>query len=828
MAQLGDTTVIGDLSVTGKVWGEGNRVYIPDYNTFDPTKLNMQVGEMITVYNDLIDPTKSHAPWDHTSAGYLIRNNNEAAGSANSTYTLMIHNSSAGAEFATRVWIANAWQDWVIGGTGSTTTDEKNPIYYWDGTNDNTFFQKVLDDHNKNKDVVILSRFGYDTAWTNPDILPYIFVFSKTLTPISNQYKLCSNPVASKIDRSDATSDGTTVIANKYLDIYITVNSSNTTVTKVLHQWTTSAGNQNLYAKVLDTEVNYQKPYVPKYDGSPATKKYVDDNMPDVFYWDGKSSTTNTNNVALWNKIITKAKTKTVLVYASDESSTSDTKKSTFIINPADVKTTAGSSRLYSIPTYVGTQIENSKGGSVLSYRAMVSLTYSGSPLAITANTSISTNSVKSSTYLPTNSTSVTSYTPTYNYHPATKKYVDDYLYSGGEVDLSINALPTNNYGYVINSAPGVIIVDADPLNFSYSNEVTLDFDDISSISGRTKLIIDIDNSNYTMQESSGEYLIMADGEQIASTGDTHVEYIEGKFSSTQLIISSFPATPGIDTISFSIKRLIEKTQYIPVNNTIEYVPSDKYNPATKDYVDSLVYKTIGLSNITATGFTKGTAGATDYYTSSSSNGEITFTIPSNVSSINVLMSGYLPTSNDWVIIYKHEKDDIPVMGEEVGRISGDTPSVSAQSGYFEDETISIPISTLDYGKSITLYSNLSTSSGAENVVLVISAVPSGGDRDQFISATSQTDNGYSPTNPWDPATKRYVDQVAVKSPDGSITNWITLTKEQFEVAKTDGTIDSLPDGTVINVLDDEDSISVGLVTTQKTSKTCELPLDIT
>lgn len=826
MAQLGDTTVIGDLSATGKVWGEGNRVYIPDYNTFDPIKLNMQVGEMITVYNDLIDPTKSHAPWDHTSAGYLIRNNNEAAGSANSTYTLMIHNSSAGAEFATRVWIANAWQDWVIGGTGSTTTDEKNPIYYWDGTNDNTFFQKVLDDHNKNKDVVILSRFGYDTAWTNPDILPYIFVFSKTLTPISNQYKLCSNPVASKIDRSDATSDGTTVIANKYLDIYITVNSSNTTVTKVLHQWTTSAGNQNPYAKVLDTEVNYQKPYVPKYDGSPATKKYVDDNTPDVFYWDGKSSTTNTNNVALWQKIVNKAKTKTVLVYASEESNTALQKRAVFVISPADIPTTAKTVTFKGLLNLNALISNASLGTAYATYFPQVNVTFSANSV-VSSLVAINNGSMTSNYFLPTNSTSVTSYKPTHNYHPATKKYVDDYIYSGDELDSDMSAVTSVNYGYTTGGSGGTIMVFTNPATSSIMNEIDLELGKTNP-ENSTKLIIDIDTSNYRMENGVGTYSILIDGVEIASTGDTHIEYNEGIATSTEIYISDYPVDPSIDTITFTITRYIEKTQYIPVNNTIKYIPSNKYNPATKDYVDGLAYKSIRVSNVTATGFTKASVGGTDYYTSSSSNGEITFTIPSNVSSINILMSGYLPTSNDSVTVYKHDSTDMAILGEQVGYISGDIPEVLEQSGYFEDNLISIPISAQDYGKTITLYSNFSSSSGSEHVILVISAVPSGGERDQFISATSQTDNGYAPTNPWDPATKRYVDQVAVKSPDGSVTNWITLTKEQLETAKADGTIDSLPDGTVINVLDDEDSISVGLVTTQKTSKTCELPLDIT
>lgn len=52
MAQLGDTNIVGDLYATGKVWGDASRIYVPDYNALDPNELNLQVGEMVTVYND--------------------------------------------------------------------------------------------------------------------------------------------------------------------------------------------------------------------------------------------------------------------------------------------------------------------------------------------------------------------------------------------------------------------------------------------------------------------------------------------------------------------------------------------------------------------------------------------------------------------------------------------------------------------------------------------------------------------------------------------------------------------------------------------------------
>lgn len=116
MAQLGDTTVIGDIFATGRIIGEGNRIYVPDYNAFDPTELSLQVGEMATIYNNIFDTTKSHAPWADTSAGYVIKNNAEEKTSNNCVYTIVIHRSNSSGDFATRVWQNKKWNSWITGG----------------------------------------------------------------------------------------------------------------------------------------------------------------------------------------------------------------------------------------------------------------------------------------------------------------------------------------------------------------------------------------------------------------------------------------------------------------------------------------------------------------------------------------------------------------------------------------------------------------------------------------------------------------------------------------------------------------------------------------
>lgn len=457
MAQLGDTTVIGDLSATGKVWGEGNRVYIPDYNTFDPTKLNMRVGEMVTVYNDLIDPTKSHSPWNHTSAGYLIRNNSENTTSANCTYTLMIHNSSAAAEFATRTWTLNTWQNWVIGGTG-----------------------------------------------------------------------------------------GGSSISNTQVEDY------------------------------------------------------------GIFYWNGKGSDTDSTNVALWQKIVNKSKTQTVMIFSSLE--TSAGKKAIFFINPADLTSSSTSLTLHGMLSDRANAVVGSTGSAINFTSAQATLRLSN--YTVSSISVISITTTQSNFFLPTNVNSVTSYTPTYNYHPATKKYVDEKVpekYSGEILDSNMSRTVISNYGYTFSDSSHEITAFTNLATSGAMNEAEIEINKEGAVRS-SKLVIDIDNSNFSMDHPGYTYSIyagpagqgMEGATLIASTGDTHVEYDEG-LTSTYLYINDSPKNNNSDTLSITIKRVIYKDQYFPVNNTIEYNPSSDYNPATKKYVDDKTNSLVSSQKTTKT-----------------------------------------------------------------------------------------------------------------------------------------------------------------------------------------------------------------------------------
>ena len=459
MAQLGDTTVIGDLSATGKVWGEGNRIYVPDYDALDPAKLNLQVGEMITIYNDSVDPTKSNAPWSNTTAGYIIRNNATPVGQVNCVFTLMIHRSDAAGESAIRVWQNNKWNNWILGGSGS-------------GSGSNVSTTQVED-------------YG-------------------------------------------------------------------------------------------------------------------------IFYWNGKGSDTDSTNVALWQKIVNKSKTQTVMIFSSLE--TSAGKKAIFFINPADLTSSSTSLTLHGMLSDRANAVVGSTGSAINFTSAQATLRLSN--YTVSSISVISITTTQSNFFLPTNVNSVTSYTPTYNYHPATKKYVDEKVpekYSGEILDSNMSRTVISNYGYTFSDSSHEITAFTNLATSGAMNEAEIEINKEGAVR-LSKLVIDIDNSNFSMDHPGYTYSIyagpagqgMEGATLIASTGDTHVEYDEG-LTSTYLYINDSPKNNNSDTLSITIKRVIYKDQYFPVNNTIEYNPSSDYNPATKKYVDDKTNSLVSSQKTTKT-----------------------------------------------------------------------------------------------------------------------------------------------------------------------------------------------------------------------------------
>lgn len=139
-----------------------------------------------------------------------------------------------------------------------------------------------------------------------------------------------------------------------------------------------------------------------------------------IFYWDGKSSTDNPENIELWQKIIDLAITKTVMVIIGDSSTT---EPCFFCIDSTNVNTLKSGGNVCSNPVNFNNDI--SRQGYYSSHDLKYTSIQIENETVIGVN-AVNSNSINSNKFLPTDTNYVTDYTPTHNYHPATKKYVDD------------------------------------------------------------------------------------------------------------------------------------------------------------------------------------------------------------------------------------------------------------------------------------------------------------------------------------------------------------------------------------------------------------------
>lgn len=146
-----------------------------------------------------------------------------------------------------------------------------------------------------------------------------------------------------------------------------------------------------------------------------------------AFCWDGKSSSVNASNLSLWQQIVD---------YACENGFTLVYIKSSDYSNPVtfhihDITVGSNQKKFYGNVINLGSKNSEASGSSVTATSHVVTIKYtvSGSKITVTEVSGASISSVTGSPtdlYLPTNLKSVKSFTPTYDYHPATKKYVDD------------------------------------------------------------------------------------------------------------------------------------------------------------------------------------------------------------------------------------------------------------------------------------------------------------------------------------------------------------------------------------------------------------------
>lgn len=166
------------------------------------------------------------------------------------------------------------------------------------------------------------------------------------------------------------------------------------------------------------------------------------------------------------------------------------------------------------------------------------------------------------------------SFTPTEDYHPATKKYVDDKF---SEIELkepiTIRLVETTDIYHMANSD---VLIIQEYMNKCLQNNLF-----------HPNIILIVNNNSQFYQCSSGfgrySGQIYFYGESQSSNGARLTYY-------TRVINFNSNYDETTDTINLSFGSYTQKT-FIPMysNNVTEFTPTGDYNPATKKYVDDIV-----------------------------------------------------------------------------------------------------------------------------------------------------------------------------------------------------------------------------------------------
>ena len=275
-------------------------------------------------------------------------------------------------------------------------------------TTDLTKYQEMYNKFKENKDVIFIGSIGG---------IYQLFLLKKDAPITDNKLHLYSDV---NVGTSDV--DSYSQFNNEVFDMELTI--SDDIVTNV---FVTLAFTKKINA--LDPTKTYTTPFIPTDPGHPASKKYVDDNSPEaygIFYWDGKSSGDNPDNIRLWINIFDTARLKTVLVFAAKDGQSSYNYRALFIINASDVNYASGNHSFYSAFPYNLSSTTTSDGQHISQYRAYVTIAFTDwGPSYVPALQYQTSNT--SDKFLPTNTSSnAINFTPTKDMHPTTKKYVDD------------------------------------------------------------------------------------------------------------------------------------------------------------------------------------------------------------------------------------------------------------------------------------------------------------------------------------------------------------------------------------------------------------------
>ena len=172
---------------------------------------------------------------------------------------------------ATNTWTAIATEAQVY--LKANASDVNTKTFYLSSTSDLTTAQAIYDWHNNWKNpIIIFNKWVYLKSYDYASKWSWILYFRSSWLSSQNN------------------NNTTSYIIHLWLEIAY----SDDTVTTITQT------NNNVSWNYLKTDINYSTPYIPTYDWSPATKKYVDDNK-----WTKVEIVTQTQYDNIWSEKLT-------------------------------------------------------------------------------------------------------------------------------------------------------------------------------------------------------------------------------------------------------------------------------------------------------------------------------------------------------------------------------------------------------------------------------------------------------------------------------------------------------------------------------------------
>lgn len=165
-----------------------------------------------------------------------------------------------GTDYFTNAEIEEIEQD-ILGQVSSTPQ-----VFYWDGSTDSTglaFWNEVYQEQKKHPCIVIHTKLimgSYITfTWNYNNNMP------------TSVFANVNSNIFSRVTSTVSQSTGFSNLDIYWVSVYFTI--TNDTVTKI------NANSGISTASFLSTKDDYYQIYTPLYNGSPTTKKYVDDSI---------------------------------------------------------------------------------------------------------------------------------------------------------------------------------------------------------------------------------------------------------------------------------------------------------------------------------------------------------------------------------------------------------------------------------------------------------------------------------------------------------------------------------------------------------------------